>query len=578
MAVDPEVHSVESLCDPAADRENCTRNHDIIAEDRESAARLIQMVDYSDTENVSGISNPTRATRPGVERIDALGRAQALKDTKWHQLNRPTGPSTSPETDTAKRARLKWERVVKVAIQAGGDDGNGGEGTHSPSIMSGSQSVSPAPATRPPSQEVPAKGNFSSSISRFRRSLPIVHHELPPQKVAKMMDQRYFLEMVDLKHRHGSNLRKYHNYWKDCSSTQNFFYWLDYGDGKNLELPDCPRAKLEQQQVRYLTREERFNYLATIDEAGLFRWAKTNELVSTDGTRYKDSLHGIVPIEEDAPQFRGHSESGYPLAYASSSSSMSSLSSPLSEDSAEDSAKGLNHGYEDAKGVSKLAHVTPAVIRDRFARKPSKRKDMWIFVADTSFRVYIGIKEKGAFQHSSFLRGARIAAAGLIKIWNGQLRSVAPLSGHYRPPSANFRAFVHALQDQGVDMSHISITKSYAILAGMEGYTRTKHKFRTLHEAFDSSKRRLFHDRDEPTEAQVADEKAIHKDNSECSAPQDRHSAGSISHQAEQAQNLPSRMRNFHLSDSPVSASNTLTEDPVVVPPGGRTRVDTQSV
>jgi hypothetical protein len=48
-------------------------------------------------------------------------------------------------------------------------------------------------------------------------------------------------------------------------------------------------------------------------------------------------------------------------------------------------------------------------------------------VADTSFRLYVGIKAKGAFQHSSFLRGARVAAAGLIKIWNGQLRSLTPL-------------------------------------------------------------------------------------------------------------------------------------------------------
>lgn len=53
--------------------------------------------------------------------------------------------------------------------------------------------------------------------------------------------------------------------------------------------------------------------------------------------------------------------------------------------------------------------------------------DFSIQVADTSFRIYIGIKEPGAFQHSSFLRGGRIAAAGMLKIKNGQLRSLAPL-------------------------------------------------------------------------------------------------------------------------------------------------------
>jgi hypothetical protein len=39
----------------------------------------------------------------------------------------------------------------------------------------------------------------------------------------------------------------------------------------------------------------------------------------------------------------------------------------------------------------------------------------------------VGIKEAGSFQHSSFLRGARIAAAGLIRIKDGQLRGLSPL-------------------------------------------------------------------------------------------------------------------------------------------------------
>lgn len=46
---------------------------------------------------------------------------------------------------------------------------------------------------------------------------------------------------------------------------------------------------------------------------------------------------------------------------------------------------------------------------------------------DTCYRLYVGIKEAGSFQHSSFLRGARIAAAGLIRIKDGQLRSLSPL-------------------------------------------------------------------------------------------------------------------------------------------------------
>lgn len=99
-------------------------------------------------------------------------------------------------------------------------------------------------------------------------------------------------------------------------------------------------------------------------------------------------------------------------------------------------------------------------------------------MADTSFRLYVGIKQSGAFQHSSFLHGARISAAGLIKIKDGQLRRLSPLSGHYRPPTKNFRAFVHSLQDNGVDMSRVSISRSYAVLVGLEAYVKTRKKFK----------------------------------------------------------------------------------------------------
>jgi hypothetical protein len=97
-------------------------------------------------------------------------------------------------------------------------------------------------------------------------------------------------------------------------------------------------------------------------------------------------------------------------------------------------------------------------------------------VADTSFRLYIGIKQSGAFQHSSFLHGARISAAGLVRIKEGQLRRLSPLSGHYRPPTKNFRAFVHNMQDHGVDMSRVSISRSYAVLVGLEAYVKTRRK------------------------------------------------------------------------------------------------------
>ena len=89
-----------------------------------------------------------------------------------------------------------------------------------------------------------------------------------------------------------------------------------------------------------------------------------------------------------------------------------------------------------------------------------------------------GIQAVWFVQHSSFLHGARILSAGLVKIKHGQLRRLSPLSGHYRPPAANFRAFVHSLRDEGADMSHVSISRSYAVLVGLETYTKARKRMK----------------------------------------------------------------------------------------------------
>lgn len=74
--------------------------------------------------------------------------------------------------------------------------------------------------------------------------------------------------MVDHKHRYGSNLRRYHVEWKKSDTQENFFYWLDYGEGKDLDLEDRPRSRLDSEFVRYLSREERQKYLVKIDKDG----------------------------------------------------------------------------------------------------------------------------------------------------------------------------------------------------------------------------------------------------------------------------------------------------------------------
>lgn len=48
----------------------------------------------------------------------------------------------------------------------------------------------------------------------------------------------------------------------------------------------------------------------------------------------------------------------------------------------------------------------------------------WIFVLSTSRTLYVGQKKKGVFQHSSFLAGAAITAAGRLVARDGVLEVI----------------------------------------------------------------------------------------------------------------------------------------------------------
>lgn len=300
------------------------------------------------------------------------------------------------------------------------------------------------------------------------------------EKYAKTMGLEYFLEMVDQKHRYGSNLRRYHQEWKKSTTKENFFYWLDYAEGKELDLEDRPRERLDKEQVRYLSRDERKKYMVIIDkQGGRFCWDKNGKPITTSPD-FKDSIEGIVHASDDTPTWREVTtgEKPEPSQYASGSDT-SSTNTSISTGSHEDSSKYANEEFHDAKGLNKLNHISVDALMNHLLRKTTK-KNTWIFVADTSFRLYVGIKQSGAFQHSSFLKGARVSAAGLIKIKRGQIRKLSPLSGHYAPPVKNFREFLKCLKEAGADLSHLNVSRSYAVILGLEGYIKVKKRTKSV--------------------------------------------------------------------------------------------------
>ncbi|KAL8969228.1 MAG: hypothetical protein Q9183_002097 [Haloplaca sp. 2 TL-2023] len=396
------------------------------------------------------------------------GPIQALKEAKYRDLTTPRHSSRPQTSDSANKpvvndvssdAQSQWHRAGNIARRAGGD-------THS--------------SDEDP--DAPPKEKEAKRRERDER-----------MKTAKTMDLPYFLEMVDLHHRYGSHLRKYHAEWKERPTQENFFYWLDYGEGKEVSLPNCSREKLDSMKIRYLGREERINYAVEVDEKGKLCWKRNGVLVNTN-EEWRDSIKGIVRVDDEAPT------PSPGLGFYVSSSGSSGLGSSDESDVEDSAGKEKPTAVTVAgKTLKARAHKTKAKVLDHrpFKRPPKesggknekKKKSMWIFVADTAYNLYIGIKQSGAFQHSSFLHGGRVSAAGTIKVKDGKLQYMQPRSGHYKPPASSFRAFVKSLQKRGIDMSILSVPKSYAVLMGIEGYTKGLKQVSTVKKALGLEKR-----------------------------------------------------------------------------------------
>ncbi|GAA97875.1 hypothetical protein E5Q_04555 [Mixia osmundae IAM 14324] len=293
--------------------------------------------------------------------------------------------------------------------------------------------------------------------------------------VTKQLEKQHWLELVDEKHRYGSNLKFYWQAWSEKDDTnQNFFHWLDHGDGKDFDAgPDCPRERLEKERITYLSVEQRQNYRLYIKEGKLF-WRKNDVAFDTGRGKWQDGGpdKGIVRVDDkdvEAAKKRGDLPS-------SDTSDSSSDENPSDHEAEEHS--GYGHRSTDEKGKAGY-WTSPKFVMDHLLRKTTKQ-NTWIYVADTKFNIYSGLKTTGSFQHSSFLYGSRVTSAGLIKAQDGMITSLSPLSGHYRAGTEHFKKFVAKLEEMGVDMSKVNISKSLITIGALEKYGAASKKKKSL--------------------------------------------------------------------------------------------------
>ncbi|KAK8615260.1 hypothetical protein V6N13_069037 [Hibiscus sabdariffa] len=233
-----------------------------------------------------------------------------------------------------------------------------------------------------------------SRWSRARTRAAKVGKGLLKNDKARKLALQHWLEAIDPRHRYGHNLHFYYNQWLHSQCQEPFFYWLDIGEGREVNIEKCPRSKLQQQCIKYLGPMERKPYEIVVED-GKFINKQTGKLLQTTGEN------------------------------------------------------------SDSK---------------------------WIFVLSTSKVLYVGMKKKGTFQHSSFLAGGATIAAGRLVVDNGVLKAVWPHSGHYRPTEENFNDFISFLKENNVDLTDVKM----APVDDEESFHRTSNHLRCNSSSEDS--------------------------------------------------------------------------------------------
>ncbi|KAK9985771.1 hypothetical protein SO802_030722 [Lithocarpus litseifolius] len=129
--------------------------------------------------------------------------------------------------------------------------------------------------------------NERSSNTRWTRigfNASMVGRGFSEDDEAQILAFQHWIEAIDPRHRYGSCLRLYFNQWYRSNVGQPFFYWLDHGAGKEIDLTDCPRKKLKKQCVKYLGPIERNQYEYVVAEGKIVHNQSRHELHTIEGS------------------------------------------------------------------------------------------------------------------------------------------------------------------------------------------------------------------------------------------------------------------------------------------------------
>lgn len=279
--------------------------------------------------------------------------------------------------------------------------------------------------------------SLSKSLSEIRFA--------PAVAMSKQRDLSSWLEAFDSEHRAGKYLSLYHRRWIRLDSNQDFFTWLDAGDGKKLNLPQCSRLDLEFNALVYCDASARQQY-----EADMIR-------CNIDGAprlvlKYKIGGASVNshPLWADAGESRRDlmpcsPKSGGSNTVGGCGGAMTEEAVDISEGRSGDG--GASSGGEVASRLPEGEAETLKYVCQRnncgHCNHDPQEGDCYLFLIDHKETLYVNKHIPGRFHFSSFLCGRTGKLAGEITIdHNGVARSITPATGRFKPTMKNLKDFM----------------------------------------------------------------------------------------------------------------------------------------
>ena len=249
-----------------------------------------------------------------------------------------------------------------------------------------------------------------------------------PPSVPRKLDDYFYLEKHDPRHRMGNFLLILYGYYKDAGLGGSRQVVPDKPTllaNSNLVKPKAPkRERPSFEFYRWCDHLDAKTFMAAITGGGLYAdkddWSKHSFFWNKELHKFQQSL-----------DYLGSSGRRRYYVYID----------------------GGRLKREDEKGVKGFLSTTGQI-----SKWSGTDMGIWVMGSDhdkeAGYPLYAGFMKIGKFQHSSFLEGKKVLAAGEWKVSeSGQLLLITGRSGHYKPDMGNLVAALKDLKFKKVDLS-----------------------------------------------------------------------------------------------------------------------------